>query len=134
MKYRALSAVNADQAVSISSSYRNRPRIERTQTHGALAVASCPRLLDALRASDRPLALRELAAAGRATTVRFHLDALTDGGLVQAWPVSPVRGTTPTAHTPGQPRHRRWREHRLRVAAPFLVMHRADSDVARPAS
>jgi predicted ArsR family transcriptional regulator len=57
---------------------------ERTQAHGALAVASRLRLLDALRASDRPLDARELAAACglHVTTVRFHLDVLTDAGLV----------------------------------------------------
>lgn len=57
---------------------------ERTQTHGALAVASRLRLLGALRASDRPLDVRELAAACglHVTTVRFHLDVLTDVGLV----------------------------------------------------
>jgi predicted ArsR family transcriptional regulator len=57
---------------------------ERTQTHGALAVASRLRLLDALRASDRPLDVRELAAACglHVTTVRFHLDVLTDAGMV----------------------------------------------------
>jgi predicted ArsR family transcriptional regulator len=57
---------------------------ERSQTHGALAVASRLRLLDALRASERPLDVRELAAACglHMTTVRFHLDVLTDAGLV----------------------------------------------------
>ena len=57
---------------------------ERTRTHGALAVASRLRLLDALRVSDRPLDVRELAAACElhVTTVRFHLDVLTDAGLV----------------------------------------------------
>ncbi|WP_460806457.1 helix-turn-helix transcriptional regulator [Micromonospora zhanjiangensis] len=57
---------------------------ERSQTHGALAVASRLRLLDALRASERPLDVRELAAACglHVTTVRFHLDVLTDAGLV----------------------------------------------------
>ena len=57
---------------------------ERTQTHGALAVASRLRLLDALRASERPLDVRELAAACglHVTTVRFHLDVLTNAGLV----------------------------------------------------
>jgi len=57
---------------------------ERTQTHGALAVASRLRLLDALRTSDRPLDVRELAATCglHVTTVRFHLDVLTDAGLV----------------------------------------------------
>jgi predicted ArsR family transcriptional regulator len=56
----------------------------RTKAHGALAVASRLRLLDALRASDRPLDARELAAACglHVTTVRFHLDVLTEAGLV----------------------------------------------------
>jgi len=56
---------------------------ERSQTHGALAVASRLRLLDALRASEQPLDVRELAAACglHVTTVRFHLDVLTDAGL-----------------------------------------------------
>jgi predicted ArsR family transcriptional regulator len=57
---------------------------ERSHTHGALAVASRLRLLDALRAGERPLDVRELAAACglHITTVRFHLDVLTDAGLV----------------------------------------------------
>ncbi|MBQ0994820.1 helix-turn-helix domain-containing protein [Micromonospora sp. H61] len=56
----------------------------RSQTHGALAVASRLRLLDALRAADGPLDVRELAAACglHVTTARFHLDVLTDAGLV----------------------------------------------------
>jgi predicted ArsR family transcriptional regulator len=56
----------------------------RTQTHGALAVASRLRLLDALRTSDRPMDVRELAAACglHVTTARFHLDVLTDAGMV----------------------------------------------------
>ncbi len=56
----------------------------RTQTHGALAVASRLRLLDALRTNDRPMDVRELAAACglHVTTTRFHLDVLTDAGLV----------------------------------------------------
>jgi predicted ArsR family transcriptional regulator len=56
----------------------------RSQTHGALAVASRLRLLDALRASERPLDVRELAAACdlHVTTVRFHMDVLTDAGMV----------------------------------------------------
>lgn len=59
---------------------------ERTQTHEALAVASRLRLLDALRAGDRPMDVRELAAACglHVTTVRFHLDVLTDAGLVHS--------------------------------------------------
>lgn len=56
----------------------------RSQTHGALAVASRLRLLDAVRASEHPLDVRELAAACglHVTTVRFHLDVLIDAGLV----------------------------------------------------
>ncbi|MEU4234464.1 helix-turn-helix domain-containing protein [Nonomuraea sp. NPDC026600] len=59
---------------------------ERTQTHGALAVASRLRLLDVLRASDGPLDVRELAAACdlHVTTIRFHLDVLIDAGLVRS--------------------------------------------------
>jgi predicted ArsR family transcriptional regulator len=56
----------------------------RTQTHGALAVASRLRLLDVLRTSDRPMDVRELATSCglHVTTARFHLDVLTDAGLV----------------------------------------------------
>jgi predicted ArsR family transcriptional regulator len=56
----------------------------RRQTHEALAVASRLRLLDALRASEHPLDVRELAEACglHVTTARFHLDVLTDAGLV----------------------------------------------------
>ncbi len=59
---------------------------ERTQTHGALAVASRLRLLDALRAGDGPMDVRELAVACglHVTTVRFHLGVLTDAGLVRS--------------------------------------------------
>jgi predicted ArsR family transcriptional regulator len=59
---------------------------ERTNTHGALAVASRLRLLDVLRASEDPLDVRELAAACglHVTTVRFHLDVLADAGLVRS--------------------------------------------------
>ena len=76
---------------------------ERTQTHGALAVASRLRLLDALRASDRPLDVRELAAACglHVTTVRFHLDVLTDAGLVTSQPgQSGARGRPRRLYTP----------------------------------
>jgi predicted ArsR family transcriptional regulator len=71
---------------------------ERTQTHGALAVASRLRLLDALRASDGPLDVRELTAACglHVTTVRFHLGVLTDAGL--------VRSQTGRSGTRGRPR------------------------------
>ncbi|MFI7153446.1 helix-turn-helix transcriptional regulator [Nonomuraea sp. NPDC050022] len=64
----------------------NNQAIERTQTHGALAVASRLRLLDVLRASEGPLDVRELAAACglHVTTARFHLDVLIDAGLVRS--------------------------------------------------
>ncbi|MFY9806761.1 MAG: helix-turn-helix domain-containing protein [Pseudonocardiaceae bacterium] len=58
----------------------------RHRTHGALAVASRVRLLDALRASERPLDARELAAVCglHVSTVRFHLDVLSEAGLVRS--------------------------------------------------
>src|SRR3954451_16494245 len=82
---------------------------ERTQTHGALAVASRLRLLDALRASERPLDVRELAAACglHITTVRFHLDVLADAGLVTSRTGQsgtrgrPRRLFLPASHTAG---------------------------------
>jgi predicted ArsR family transcriptional regulator len=75
----------------------------RTQTHGALAVASRLRLLDALRTSDRPLDVRELAAACglHVTTARFHLDVLTDAGLVTSqFRQSGTRGRPRRLYTP----------------------------------
>ena len=56
----------------------------RSQTYGALAVASRLRVLDALRASEYPLDVRELAAACglHVSTARFHLDVLVNAGLV----------------------------------------------------
>ena len=75
----------------------------RTQTHGALAVASRLRLLDALRTSDRPMDVRELAAACglHVTTVRFHLDVLTDAGLVTSQSgQSGTRGRPRRLYTP----------------------------------
>jgi len=70
----------------------------RYRTHGALAVASRVRLLDALRASDRPLDARELAAVCglHVSTVRFHLDVLSEAGLVRSHSEPP--------HTRGRPR------------------------------
>jgi predicted ArsR family transcriptional regulator len=76
---------------------------ERSQTHGALAVASRLRLLDALRTSDGPLDVRELAAACglHVTTVRFHLDVLTDAGLVTSRAgQSGMRGRPRRLYTP----------------------------------
>jgi predicted ArsR family transcriptional regulator len=75
----------------------------RTQTHGALAVASRLRLLDALRTSERPLDVRELAAACglHVTTARFHLDVLTDAGLVTSqFGQSGTRGRPRRLYTP----------------------------------
>ncbi|GGP14880.1 helix-turn-helix domain-containing protein [Nonomuraea glycinis] len=79
----------------------------RTQPHEALAVASRLRLLDALRAGDEPMDVRELAAACglHVTTVRFHLDVLTDAGLVHSRPGrSGGRGRPRRLYTPaGRP-------------------------------
>jgi predicted ArsR family transcriptional regulator len=63
---------------------RTNDLVGRHRTHGALAVASRVRLLDALRASGRPLDARELAAVCglHVSTVRFHLDVLSEAGLV----------------------------------------------------
>lgn len=71
----------------------------RHRTYGALAVASRVRLLDALRASERPLDARELAAECglHVSTVRFHLDVLSEAGLVRSHSESPPR-------TRGRPR------------------------------
>ncbi|WP_161631728.1 helix-turn-helix transcriptional regulator [Pseudonocardia asaccharolytica] len=58
---------------------------DRHRTHGALAGISRVRLLEALRAGDRPLDARELAAVSglHISTVRFHLEILSDAGLVK---------------------------------------------------
>lgn len=65
--------------------------VGRHRTYGALAVASRVRLLDALRASERPLDARELAAACglHVSTVRFHLEVLSKAGLVCSHSESP---------------------------------------------
>lgn len=62
--------------------------VERNRMHGALAAASRLRLLDALRASDRALDARELAAICglHLNTVRFHLQILSEAGLVRSEP------------------------------------------------
>lgn len=67
-----------------------RTMIERNRMHGALAVASRLRLLDALRASERALDARELATACalHLNTVRFHLQILGESGLVRSEPDS----------------------------------------------
>jgi predicted ArsR family transcriptional regulator len=68
----------------------NQP-VGRHRTHGALAVASRIRLLDALRASECPLDVRELAAVCglHVSTVRFHLEILSEAGLVRSHSESP---------------------------------------------
>ncbi|MGH3512579.1 MAG: helix-turn-helix transcriptional regulator [Pseudonocardiaceae bacterium] len=65
---------------------RTNELVGRHRTHGALAVASRVRMLDALRASERPLDARELAAVCglHVSTVRFHLDVLSEAGLVRS--------------------------------------------------
>lgn len=65
---------------------RTNELVGRHRTHGALAVASRVRLLDALRGSERPLDARELAAVCglHVSTVRFHLDVLSEAGLVRS--------------------------------------------------
>ncbi|MGH3779076.1 MAG: helix-turn-helix transcriptional regulator [Pseudonocardiaceae bacterium] len=67
--------------------------VERRKTHGALAVVSRVRLLDALRACERALDARELAAACglHVSTVRFHLELLSEAGLVRSQS-EPARG------------------------------------------
>lgn len=64
--------------------------VERSRMHGALAVASRLRLLDALRDGDRALDARELAriCGLHLNTVRFHLQILSEAGLVRSEPDS----------------------------------------------
>lgn len=67
----------------------------RAGTHAVLSSRRRVQLLDALRASTKPMTISELAAVCNlhVTTVRFHLDALTSAGLVFAEPEpNPVRG------------------------------------------
>ncbi len=71
--------------------------------HGVLAATSRVHLLDVLRASDRPLDARELAAASRlhVSTVRFHLDVLVEAGLVLSRPApGGTRGRPRLLYTP----------------------------------
>jgi Predicted transcriptional regulator len=73
------------------------------RTHEALAVASRVRLLDTLRASERPLTAMELASAGglHVSTVRFHLEVLGEAGLVRSRPASTgTRGRPPLLYSP----------------------------------
>lgn len=77
--------------------------VGRYRTHGALAVASRVRLLDALRDSERALDARELAAACglHVSTVRFHLGVLSEAGLVQSHSESPrTRGRPRLLYAP----------------------------------
>jgi predicted ArsR family transcriptional regulator len=77
--------------------------VERNRMHGALAAASRLRLLDALRASDRALDARALAAICglHLNTVRFHLQILSEAGLVRSEPDSSgSHGRPRLRHTP----------------------------------
>jgi predicted ArsR family transcriptional regulator len=77
--------------------------VGRHRTHGALAVASRVRLLDALRSSERPLDARELAAVCglHVSTVRFHLEILSEAGLVRSHSESPrTRGRPRLLYVP----------------------------------
>lgn len=77
--------------------------VERNRLHGALAAASRLRLLDALRAGDRALDARELATtcALHLNTVRFHLQILSEAGLVSSEPDSSgSRGRPRLLYTP----------------------------------
>lgn len=71
---------------------------DRHRAHEALAVASRVRLLDTLRAAERPLTAGELASASglHVSTVRFHLRILGTAGLVRCRPEA--------AGTRGRPR------------------------------
>jgi len=73
---------------------------ERGTAHAALAAPARRALLRALRDSARPLDLRELAeaTASHPNTVRFHLAALTDAGL--------VTGSAEASGARGRPRMR----------------------------
>jgi predicted ArsR family transcriptional regulator len=70
---------------------------ERHRTHEALAVASRVQLVDALRASERPLTAGELASACglHVSTARFHLEILGKAGLVRSRPESTGRRGRP---------------------------------------
>ncbi|MGH3802296.1 MAG: LytTR family transcriptional regulator DNA-binding domain-containing protein [Pseudonocardiaceae bacterium] len=62
----------------------------RARAHGALAATSRVKLLDTLRASAHPMDARELSAACglHVSTVRFHLDVLSEAGLIRSRPES----------------------------------------------
>jgi len=71
--------------------------------HGALAVASRLRLLDALRASEHALDARALGTICglHLNTVRFHLQILAEAGLVRSEPDSSgSRGRPRLLYTP----------------------------------
>ncbi len=80
-----------------------RPLTERNRTHGALAVASRLRLLDALRASEDALDARTLGTICglHLNTVRFHMQILAEAGLVRSEPDSSgSRGRPRLLYTP----------------------------------
>ncbi|MFD4369547.1 helix-turn-helix transcriptional regulator [Rhodococcus sp. NPDC058521] len=67
----------------------------RTVSHAVLASDRRAELMDALRSSSEPQSAGELADSFslHVSTVRFHLDALIDAGLVTAeFETNPVRG------------------------------------------
>lgn len=89
-----------------------------TRRHRALADASRARLLDVLRASERPLSADELATelALHPNTVRAHLDVLEQAGLVAASQEERTRPGRPRrlfAAVPEEHEH----EHELLAAA-----------------
>jgi len=105
---------------------------ERRKTHGALAVASRVRLLDALRAGERALDARELAAACglHVTTVRFHLEVLSEAGLVRSHSESPrARGRPRLLYAPASAGGTGRDSYRL--LATLLATHWADTPAER---
>lgn len=109
--------------------------VGRHKTHGALAVASRVQLLDALRASERPLDARELATACglHVSTVRFHLHVLNEAGLVRSHSESPrTRGRPRLLYGPvsagdiGAPRQTGYQ-----VLATVLAAHWAETAAER---
>lgn len=80
---------------SYSMAIRKGTGSARAGTHAVLASPTRVQLLDALRANPTPMTVRELAHLQNlhVTTVRFHLDALSDAGLVsKEVETSPSRG------------------------------------------
>ncbi|MGH3825435.1 MAG: helix-turn-helix transcriptional regulator [Pseudonocardiaceae bacterium] len=107
---------------------------ERRTTHGALAVLSRVRLLDALRASERPLDARELAAACglHVSTVRFHLEVLSEAGLVRSQSESTRRRGRPRLlYTPVSASGTDSERTGYQMLATVLAAHWADTPAER---